>query len=125
MSQYDLTLEEQALTGFAIKATGRTAHDIDEHGAWFRAEPDPVVGAWVSFNPLRDDGDAFRLMVQLRLAVEPWILHNGTRGTRASFADEWHIALETAERDLGAAVRLAIVQLAAHLYCSNKQRTST
>lgn len=122
-----LTEQEQTLLRFAAKAAGREPDDVDAQGVWFKVPCDFARDglAWRGWNPLRDDGDAFRLMVQLRLTVEPWILYRGTRGVRASFADEWHVALETTDRDLSASARLAIVELAAHLYCSSNQRTAT
>lgn len=114
----DLTKAQQELIGFAIKATGRTAHDIDQHGAWFRADPDPVVGAWSNFNPLDRDADAFRLAIQLRMTVEfceAGVYNPRAAAMRASAGAEWHVALIAPERDTFATARLAITELAAHL----------
>ena len=69
MSDYLLTPAEQKTLGWAIKATGRTAHDIDEHGAWFKCENDSIVGAWSKFNSFTSDADAFRLMVALQMTL--------------------------------------------------------
>lgn len=119
MSNHMLTLAEQETLGWAIKATGRTAHDIDEHGAWFKGESDPIVGAWSKFNPFASDADAFRLAVQLRMRVEyceASVLSHRFPAMRASLAPAWHCALIDGTRDACTAARLAIVECAATIY---------
>jgi len=73
-------------------------------------------GFW---NPLTDDGDAFRLAVKLRIEVEPWI-HGDSACARAAcrevLIDEPHYG-DDPER----ATRRSIVRAAAAMQEANEQ----
>lgn len=65
-------------------------------------------GFSVVWNPLTDDGDAFRLAVRLRLGLEWW--KNGVRAESAQHGPE---VIHHLEDDPYAATRRAIVRAAA------------
>jgi hypothetical protein len=120
-----LSLQECELLRYACCAIGRIPNDIDEQGAWFKVQAHPIIGhAWTCFNPLRSNNDAFALMVQLRMTVEPYKTHRDEWGVRASCSSEWHVALVTDKRDLFASARLAVVELAAQLYRIQQESTT-
>lgn len=109
-----LTKGEQELLRLAAKAAGRVPDVIDGDGAWFRGPADPVVGAWSRWDPLRVDGHAFQLAMQLQIDIVAYSHHDGTPGVCAKYNDQcWHIALVVADRDVCASARLAIVECAA------------
>jgi len=66
-----------------------------------------------SWAPLTDDGDAFRLMVELRIRAQAW----GDNGSAAAFADVGEVkAMEPHYGDdPGRALRIAIVRVAAEI----------
>lgn len=71
-----------------------------------------VAGDWVEWNPLTNDGDALRLAVRLRIAVDPWgvgaaavaIVNNRAATAEPHYGD-----------DPGRATRRAIVRAAAEM----------
>ena len=69
-----------------------------------------------SWNPLTDDGDAFRLAVKLRIEVEPWI-HGDSACARAAVGevliDEPHYGDDPERATRRAIVRAAAAMVAA------------
>lgn len=63
---------------------------------------------WVSWNPLTDDGDAFRLAVKLQMEV-------ASRSIARADCIGYEIQLEPLNGDPGAATRRAIVRAAAEI----------
>jgi hypothetical protein len=106
----DLTPDEQQLLGFACAAAGRAPYDVDEHGAWFHGEADPIIGAWSNFNPLHRNGDAFALMVQLQLAAE---IADSLQAYAASATGHHWTELVADHPDHASALRRAVTACAA------------
>jgi hypothetical protein len=95
--------------GITIYKSGQAERDESGHGD---------VGLWVHgstcWNPLRDDGDALRLAVKLRLAITP-IPGNGRDGPLTNVCRiEGEVITDVFEDGYSAAVwRRAIVRAAA------------
>ena len=70
---------------------------------------DPDEGSYVRWNPLKDDGDALRLAVKLKLEVGVWFDTTRVESDEAESAVEKHLA------DPYAATRRAIVRAAAEI----------
>jgi hypothetical protein len=71
----------------------------------------PTGGNW-DWNPLTDDGEAFRLAVKLRLRVQVLPLGGDTARVER-FEPRWEDYCEPAGSDINAATRRAIVRAAA------------
>ena len=107
---------DRELLGAAAQAAGysidaRNQAMRDSHG--FRQAGLYLVGGSPSWNPLTNDGDALRLVVKLRIEIEPWI-HGDSACARAAVGeiliDEPHYG-----DDPGRATRRAIVRAAAEM----------
>ena len=96
-----------------LERAAKAAHiaiKFDARGAYIYE--DGVAGGSVMWNPLADDGDAFRLMVDMRLLVDV------QKGYCCAMApdqpsDDFFEAKEMHEGDTRAAMRRAIVRAAA------------
>jgi hypothetical protein len=103
-------MTDRELLEAAAKATGGYYGEWSDRVGAFRIR---YAGEWREWNPLTDDGDAFRLAVKLRIEVEPWI-HGDSACARAAvrevLIDEPHYG-DDPER----ATRRAIVRAAAEL----------
>ena len=111
------TLSDRELLQWAAKAVGIALADpIDSHipsgGLW-------IVGIWgwdEVWNPLNDDGDAFRLVITLRLDIEyrrdgrVLAFKTGDCGT-----ESWPSRAESSRENIAANTRRAIVRAAAAL----------
>ncbi len=80
--------------------TGRDADDKDRN-----------PGLWIRWNPLRDDGDALRLAVKLKISIE-YTKTGVYAGSDADNEDWYH---EFFNKDPYAATRRAIVRAAAEI----------
>lgn len=100
--------DDRELLELAAKAAG-IQYTISENGAFLIA-PYTNPLAKVSWNPLTDDGDAFRLAVKLRMSVK-------NTEIRASVIVEhgWVVTTEPHNNDPLAATRRAIVRAAAEI----------
>lgn len=80
--------------------------------SWIETDGTNIV-ANVRWNPLSDDGDAFRLAVKLKLETEfgSDFVNVGTSDMNMS---QWHLARESGD-DLYATFRRAIVRAAAEI----------
>ena len=94
----------------AAKAAGIVFTEIDSHGVWFDAPHKELGKFGVTFNPLTDDGDAFRLAVKLLMRVR--FLEHKTEVTAALSSAE---IVELHNADPLAATRRAIVRAAAEI----------
>lgn len=107
---------EARAMGMRIFASGEALPE--EPIAWFWAETSGKRCLWSAaypmraWNPLHDDGDAFRLAVQLRMPI--WFDERSTTADQRKCGDHGR-RVETGLYDLGgyAATRLAIVRAAA------------
>jgi len=95
---------DRELLELAAKAAG-LGDDVDAEGGGVWIKPD---GFWRLWNPLTDDGDAFRLAVSLGLLVD-------AEPERAYVSSEISSLDEPARCDLYAATRRAIVRAAAEI----------
>lgn len=59
-------MNDESLLVLAAKAAGMPA-PVDRHGCWIAWVGSPVTGHW--WNPLSDDGDAFRLAFKLGIRI--------------------------------------------------------
>lgn len=113
-------MKDHELLELAAKAAGIKFDKAAQNGAPNRSGFDMQGNAVLdwhngkTWNPLTDDGDAFRLMVALSLDIE----FDGPTGMRVNYVDE-RGRLCTVEQlvleDLAAAVRRTIVSAAAEL----------
>jgi hypothetical protein len=112
-------MTDKELLELAAKAHGYLVYDAGCEG-WFYKEPDGTRGAW--WNPLEDDGDAFRLAVKLGIAVTPYPVFQCSKHSvivkqhRNTDLQREHNPTEVAELygdDPCAATRRAIVRAAA------------
>ena len=98
-------MTNRELLELAAKAAGITHEGLDD-------PDDETSGLWVSWatswNPLTDDGDALRLAVKLRLAVDV-----GQEATHVYSSDKGIV--EPLDTDPYAATRRAIVRAAAEI----------
>lgn len=97
----DRELLERAAKAAGVKAL---PHLQDPHVAGLR-----IFGGY--WNPLTDDGDAFRLAVALRLPIEFWTAMDQVAVTKPNIAQQ----VEPTAPDPCAATRRAIVRAAASL----------
>jgi hypothetical protein len=93
------------LLALAAKAHGGLLY-IKDMGAWIHVDKDGNRGAW--WNPLDDDGDAFRLAVTLKICIE--FYSHGVDVWRGSERD-----CRPYDDDAARATRLAIVNVAAQI----------
>lgn len=104
-------MTDQELLELAAKAAGMSPASFDGRNVGWYNPRRGTTGAW---NPLVDDGDAFRLLVALSLDIE----FDGPTGMRVNYVDG-HGRLCTVEQlvleDLAAAVRRTIVSAAAEI----------
>lgn len=110
---------DRELLELAAKAAGIVGKWVDGFGSgdyYYQGNSSGIyyehaTGGYSVWNPLEDDGDALRLMVKLRIEVEPWI-HGDSACSRAAcgevLIDEPHYG-DDPER----ATRRAIVRAAA------------
>lgn len=120
--------EQRRLLELAAKAVGFIDDATDESGAigLHRGSDDVFYitssDGWREWNPLTDDGDAFRLAVSLRLSVD----HNHTadqqrwvsadrNGCEGCYSPVSCVEDEFDEQGRSAATRLAIVRAAAEI----------
>jgi hypothetical protein len=89
----------------AAKAHGGLLY-IDDMDAWIHVDKDGNRGAW--WNPLDDDGDAFRLAVKLKICIE--FYSHGVDVWRGSERD-----CRPYDDDAVKGTRLAIVRAAAKI----------
>lgn len=97
-------MTDRELLEKAAKAAGYEIEWVRNSGCYYRCEED--VGR-EEFNPLDDDGDAFRLMVKLKLLVDAC-----DDGSADAVADGLYL-VEKASKDAEANARRAIVRAAA------------
>jgi hypothetical protein len=98
-------MTDKQLRELAAKAHGDLRY-VNDGETWRHVLPSGLPGAW--WNPLTDDGDAFRLSVRLGLSVE----HRVDTVIVESFAGNI-IKTEQRIRDPYAATRRAIINCAA------------
>jgi len=105
-------MTDQELLALAARAHGGLEY-VDEMG-WIHVSPDGTRGAW--WNPLKDDADAFRLVVKLCLILnsfrdrhETWVQYLSHDGRGFIRFNEQYAG------DPYAATRRAIVRAAAEI----------
>lgn len=103
-----MTTTDRELLEYAAKAAG-----LEESGWMADTYTHVVNDQFVFWNPLTDDGDAFRLMVGLNLMVD-YIKHGYKDGHVVAVCNEVS-AYELREPDTEAATRRAIVRAAAEI----------
>ena len=114
-SVWERGMTDKELLELAAKAAGLVVHAKNQAGRDACGAGD--VGLWIvnvstCWNPLTDDGDALRLAVRLRIAVDPWgvgaaavaIVNNRAATAEPHYGD-----------DPGRATRRAIVRAAAEI----------
>ena len=103
-------MTERELLELAAKAEGRTLKYMTQHIKG--REPEEFIACW---NPLTDDGDAFRLAVKLGVGVEPE--YKDEFGVLLSYASipNGGVFIEDHGEDRYAATRRAIVRAAAEI----------
>ena len=77
-------MTDRKLLENAAKAIGLAydTEDASKFGLWLLIDHEPTEGTRRRWNPLTDDGDAFRLAVKLSLLVMPYPIDNAVRVTR-------------------------------------------
>ena len=105
-------MTDKELLLLAAKAYGGLVQ-AEPDGDWIHEDSDGNRGAW--WNPLTDDGDAFKLAVKLGLFIDAY----GTSTTVGRVIDERSLAVVTLDEkhcdDPYAATRRAIVRAAAEI----------
>lgn len=88
-------------------------------GLWLQYDCEPSEYARRYWNPLKDDGDALRLAVQLNLAVTPYPIYNNPKHSvlaqLKNLDDSRFEVMEMHGNDPCAATRRAIVRAAAQI----------
>ena len=108
-------MKDRELMEAAAKAAGMESKWDQLRGATsgaLRARMPGSGDAFPYWNPLKDDGDALRLAVKLRLQVTPGTYNQEEATAYKSAAAEAH-EIVCFQQDLGAATRRAIVRAAA------------
>lgn len=102
---------DRELLELAAKAAGHVVDAEISSDDWLYIGPD-INGDQEPWNPLRCDGDAFRLAVKLNLHLVPLSFLTDEHSVRVGVAD-WDGVSERAGGDPYAATRRAIVRAAA------------
>ena len=102
-------MTDRELLELAAKAAGIPSGWLDAAYDCWEGDPILIRSAW---NPLTNDGDALRLAVKLRLAIEWW--KHGV-STEAPQNNRWNGIILPFADDHYAATRLAIVRAAAEI----------
>jgi hypothetical protein len=108
-----MEMTDKELLKMAAKAAGLEFHPVysDQEFLGYMTSPGSWTGGW--FDPLTDDGDALRLMVQLRLPVE--FPSDKPYGPDRVFVSNGYGVVEDVTDDPYAATRRAIVRAASHI----------
>jgi len=112
-------MTDRELLELAAKAAGLDVRWIAECQDYYEHRPHMLPGYWDKWNPLADDGDAFRLAVKLRLEPRFLDLDHPAGPPRVTFHNVSGL-VELAGNDLLAATRRAIVRAAAEIERAEK-----